>query len=131
ASKLAPYSPRDLIVDVTPFSIPGPSSEHWFGVDNLGRDELSRVIFGARQSLLVGVVSLLLGMAGGLGLGVLAGALGGWVDNAVMRVVDMMLAVPGLLFAIAVAAVLGQNLRSLMIAIAVTNVPIFARLLRG
>lgn len=128
---LAPYSPRDLIADVTPVSIPGPSKQYLLGVDNLGRDELSRVIFGARQSLIVGVVSLILGMSGGLALGILAGAFGGWVDNVIMRIVDMMLSVPGLLFAIAVAAVLGQRLSSLMIAIAVTNVPIFARLLRG
>lgn len=130
---LAPYGPADTPGKglVTPGHFPGPSRDHWLGLDNLGRDELSRIIFGARQSLLVGVFSLVLGAIGGIFLGLLAGAMGGWVDNAVMRVVDIMLSVPGLLFAIAVAAVLGQRLQSLVIAIAVVNVPIFARLLRG
>ena len=128
---IAPYGPTERAGAVTPTSIPGPSSQFWFGLDDLGRDELSRVILGARQSLLVGVVSLTLGMIGGLVLGILAGALGGWVDSLVMRLCDVMLAVPGLLFAIGIAAMLGQSLQSVMIAIAVVNVPIFARLLRG
>lgn len=130
---LAPYSPTDTPGQgtVTPTNIPGPSAEHWMGLDNLGRDELSRVLYGARQSLIIGVVSLLLGASAGILLGLLAGAFGGWVDNIVMRVVDMMLAVPQLLFAIAVAAMLGQSLTSVMIAIGVTNVPVFARILRG
>jgi peptide/nickel transport system permease protein len=130
---IAPYDPSDQPGRglVTPANIPGPSAEHWFGLDELGRDEFSRVVFGARQSLLVGVVALLLGMAGGLLLGLLAGAFGGRVDTVVMRVVDVMLSLPGLLMAIAIAAVLGASLTSVMIAIAVINVPIFARLLRG
>jgi len=130
---LAPYDPLDRPGQgvVTPTNIPGPSAEHWMGLDSLGRDELSRVIFGARQSLLVGVVSLLLGASVGIALGLLAGAFGGWVDAVVMRLTDMMLAVPGLLFAIGIAAVLGQSLLSVMVAIAVINVPIFVRLLRG
>lgn len=133
APLLAPYGPTDTPGQgiVTPTNIPGPSSEHWMGLDNLGRDELSRVLYGARQSLVIGIVSLLLGATAGMLLGLLAGAFGGWVDNLVMRVVDMMLAVPQLLFAIAVAAMLGQSLTSVMIAIGVTNVPVFARILRG
>ena len=130
---LAPYGPTETpgAGAVTPTNIPGPSREHWLGLDNLGRDELSRVIYGARQSLLIGVVSLTLGMSVGIVIGVLAGGLGGWVDTVVMRITDMMLSVPGLLFAIGVAALLGQSLTSVMIAIAVVNVPIFARMLRG
>lgn len=128
---LAPYDPGIVVGRVTPTEIPGPSGEHWLGLDNLGRDEYSRLIHGARQSLLVGVVSLVIGMTAGLLLGILAGAFGGWVDNVIMRIVDIMLSVPGILLAIAVAAVLGQTLTSVMIAIAVVNVPIFARLLRG
>lgn len=133
APLLAPYEPNAFPGrgQISPSDIPGPSSEHLLGLDDLGRDELSRIIFGARQSLLVGVVALMLGMAGGLTLGILAGAFGGWVDSTVMRVVDIMLSVPGLLFAIAVAAAIGQSLYAVMIAIAVVNVPIFARLLRG
>ena len=77
---IAPYEPTDFPGQgtVTPTNIPGPSAEYWFGLDQLGRDEFSRVVFGARQSLLVGVVALLLGMLGGLTLGLLAGAFGGW-----------------------------------------------------
>ncbi|MFC4062130.1 ABC transporter permease [Planomonospora corallina] len=128
---LAPYPPDKPVGQVTPTSIPGPSAEHWFGLDDLGRDEFSRVLWGARWSLVIGVVSLLLGLAGGTLIGLLAGAFGGWVDTAVMRLVDMMLSIPGLLFAIGVAAMLGAGLDAVMIAIAVVNVPIFARLLRG
>ncbi|MBB5788610.1 ABC transporter permease [Jiangella mangrovi] len=133
APLIAPYSPTDnsWLDQVRPGQYPGPSAEHWLGIDPLGRDVFSRIIYGARQSLLIGVVSLTLGAAAGIALGVLAGAFGGWVDTLVMRFVDIMLSVPGLLFAIAVAAMLGQSLTSVMIAIAVVNVPIFARLLRG
>lgn len=131
APLLAPYDPAAQPGSVTPTSIPGPSAEHWFGLDQYGRDEFSRILYGARQSLLVGVVSLLLGMTGGLLLGGLAGAFGGWVDTLIMRIVDVMLSLPGLLMAIAIAAVLGPSLTSVMIAIAVVNIPIFARLLRG
>ncbi|TAL21887.1 MAG: ABC transporter permease, partial [Frankiales bacterium] len=84
-----------------------------------------------RYSLLIGVVSLSLGAAVGIVLGLIAGAFGGWVDSLVMRIVDIMLSVPGLLLAIGIAALLGRSLKSVMIAIAVVNVPIFARLLRG
>ncbi len=133
APLIAPYDPTDRPGGglVRPGQYPGPSADFWFGLDTLGRDEFSRVVYGARQSLLVGVVSLLLGASVGIVLGVLAGAFGGWVDNAVMRMTDIVLAVPGLLFAIGVAAALGQSLTSVMIAIAVVNAPIFARLLRG
>jgi ABC-type dipeptide/oligopeptide/nickel transport system permease subunit len=133
APLIAPYEPNEFPGQgiVTPTNIPGPSSEHWFGLDHLGRDEFSRVIYGARQSLVVGVVSMLLGLLGGVVLGLIAGAFGGWIDNVIMRIVDIMLSIPGLLSAIAIAAVLGQSLRSVMIAIAIVNVPIFARLLRG
>jgi peptide/nickel transport system permease protein len=92
---------------------------------------LSRIIYGARYSLLIGVVSLAIGASLGMLIGAVAGAFGGWVDNLCMRLMDVMLAIPGLLFAIAVAAVLGRKLSSVMIAIGVVNVPIFARLLRG
>ena len=128
---LAPYGPNERVGAVTPTSIPGPSAEHWFGLDSLGRDELSRVIYGARQSLLVGVVATLMGATAGILVGLLAGAFGGWVDAVVMRVTDIMLSIPSLLFAIGIAAVLGRTLFAVMVAIAVTNVPVFVRLLRG
>ena len=132
APLLAPYSPTATdLSGLRPGVFPGPSAEHPLGVDQLGRDELSRIIYGARYSLLIGVVSLGFGATAGVLLGLVAGTFGGWVDSAVMRLMDVVLAVPGLLFAIGVAALLGRSLTSIMIAIAVVNVPIFARLLRG
>jgi peptide/nickel transport system permease protein len=116
---------------VTPSSVPGPSPGHPLGLDSPGTDLLTQLVYGARQSLLIGVVSTALGLAGGAVLGVLAGGLGGWVDVVVMRVVDILLSIPSLLLAVSVAAVLGQRPVSVMIAIAVAQVPIFARLLRG
>ena len=129
---LAPYDPRAAdLSQIRPGSCPGPSADHWLGLDCQGRDELSRIIYGARYSLLIGVVSLSLGAIVGVALGLVAGAFGGWVDSLVMRLVDIMLSVPGLLLAIGIAALLGRSLKSVMIAIAVVNVPVFARLLRG
>ncbi len=132
APLLAPYDPVFQRLDlIRPGQYPGPSAEFPLGLDTLGRDELSRIIYGARYSLLIGVVSLTMGAVVGLALGLLAGAFGGWVDSVVMRIVDIMLSIPGLLFAIGIAALLGRSLTSVMIAIAVVNVPVFARLLRG
>lgn len=130
---LAPYDPADnkWLGEVRPGQYPGPSAEHLLGIDTEGRDVFSRVIYGARQSLVIGIVSVVLGGSFGIALGLLAGAFGGWVDSVVMRGTDIMLSVPGLLFAIAIASVLGPSLISVMIAISVTSVPIFARLLRG
>jgi peptide/nickel transport system permease protein len=129
---LATHDPKVLdLTDVRPGFVPGPSGEHLLGLDALGRDELSRLVYGARYSLLIGVVSLTLGATVGLLIGGLAGAFGGWVDNVLMRLMDIMLSVPGLLFAIGVAALIGPSLKAVMIAIAVVNVPAFARLLRG
>ncbi|MEW2379315.1 ABC transporter permease [Micromonospora sp. NPDC047812] len=117
---------------------PGFRGENWFGVDHIGRDEFSRMIVGARQTLLVGVVSTLIGLAVGSLIGGIAGAaagLGGrWgraVDNVLMRFVDMLLAMPSLLLAISIAALLGAGLTTVMIAVGVVSVPVFARLLRG
>jgi peptide/nickel transport system permease protein len=133
APLLAPKDPytQYLISEIRPGSIPGSQEGFPLGVDNLGRDLLSRLIYGSRQSLLIGVVSTVLGVAVGMALGILAGAFGGKVDTIIMRFVDIMLSVPSLLMAITVSVLLGQNQYALMIAIAVTQVPIFARLLRG
>jgi peptide/nickel transport system permease protein len=133
APLLAPFDPRKCDVSLLPGpgEVPGPSSEHWLGLDLNGCDELSRIIYGARYSLLIGVVATAIGAFFGLLLGVLAGGVGRKTDNVIMRLVDIMLSVPGLLFAIAVAAILGRSLGSVMIAIAVVNIPLFARLLRG
>ena len=110
---------------------PGPSSEHLLGVDQLGRDELSRIFYGARLSLIVGVISVAVGLSIGLVLGSIAGYFGGVIDNVIMRLMDVMLAIPGLLFAIGIVAVFGPGLVNVMIAIGITQIPIFTRLLRG
>ena len=130
---LAPHDPNEqlLLGEVRPGFIPGPRDGFPLGVDRLGRDELSRLLYGSRQSLLVGVVSTLIGLVVGLVLGGLAGAFGGRIDNVLMRVTDLMLSIPGLLTAVTISVILGQSLTSVMIAIAIVNIPIFARLLRG
>jgi peptide/nickel transport system permease protein len=133
APLLTPYEPASTqwSGQVTPTSVPGPSAEHWLGLDRFGSDMWTQMLFGARQSLVYGVVATAIGLTLGTFLGVLAGGLGGKVDTAIMRVVDIMLSIPSLLLAVSIAAVLGQNAYSIMIAIGVAQVPIFARLLRG
>lgn len=108
-----------------------PSLQHWMGTDENGRDVLSRVVFGARASLLAGVVSVLIAAGVGVPLGLLAGFAGGWVDGVIGRVVDAMLACPFLILAIALAAFLGPSLTNAMIAIGITAAPIFVRVSRG
>ena len=108
-----------------------PSLQHWMGTDENGRDVLSRVVFGARASLLAGVVSVLIAAGVGVPLGLLAGFAGGWVDGMIGRVVDAMLACPFLILAIALAAFLGPSLTNAMIAIGITAAPIFVRVSRG
>jgi peptide/nickel transport system permease protein len=112
-------------------SLKPPSAEHLFGTDRLSRDELARVLYGAQISLFVGVVSVVMGLAIGTLIGAAAGAFGGRVDAVLMRVVDVLLAIPGILLAIGIVAWLDRGLLQIMLAVAVTNVPIFARLLRG
>lgn len=133
APVLAPYGPGELPgrADVRPTFIPGPSADHPLGLDRYGADVLSQLIWGARASLLIGVLSTLLGLAGGMLVGLVAGAFGGWVDSAAMRLVDLMLAVPSLLLAVSIAAVAGQTPSAVVLAIGVVQVPVFARLLRG
>jgi peptide/nickel transport system permease protein len=132
APLIAPYGPKEQNLNLLNLGKPvGPSSGHLFGVDLLGRDEFSRIIYGARFSLLIGVVSVSIGLSIGLVLGSIAGYAGGLVDSVIMRAMDIMLAIPGLLFAIGIVAMLGPGLGQIMIAVGVVNIPIFARLLRG
>jgi peptide/nickel transport system permease protein len=131
APLLAPY-PADAGSATHPFAVlRPPSSLHWFGTDNVGRDILSRVIFGARVSPVVAVLVLLIACVIGIPLGVVAGYFGGWLDEVIMRVTDIFLAFPPLLLALALAAVLPPSLTSLVIAIAVTWWPWYTRLVRG
>lgn len=111
-----------------------PESQPGFplGGDQVGRDLLSRLLVGSQQTLLVGVLATLIGLTGGLILGTLAGALGGWVDTVVMRAVDIMLSIPGLLLAVSIGALFARpNIYTLIVAVSVVQIPVFARLLRG
>ena len=124
APVVAPYGPRDQNLElVVNGCCPGPSGAHLLGVDQLGRDELSRILWGARYSLVIGFVAVTVGMTFGLILGSIAGYLGGFVDSLIMRLMDIMLAIPGLLLAIGLVAVLGPGLWQIMIAVGIVNVP--------
>ncbi len=131
APLLAPF-PADAGSATHPFFVlRPPSARHWFGTDQVGRDVLSRVIYGARISPLVAVIVLVIACVIGIPLGIVAGYFGGWVDEVIMRVTDVFLAFPSLLLALALAAVLPTSLTSLTIAIAVTWWPWYTRLIRG
>jgi peptide/nickel transport system permease protein len=108
-----------------------PTGAHWFGTDEVGRDVLARIIYGARASLAAGLVSVAIAIGIGVPLGLLAGYLGGLVDGLISRLTDAMLACPFLILAIALAAFLGPSLTNAMIAIGITATPIFIRLTRG
>ena len=108
-----------------------PSSAHWFGTDELGRDILARVVYGARASLAAGAISVSIALAIGVPLGLLSGYRGGFVDSLISRFTDAMLACPFLILAIALAAFLGPSLGNAMIAIGISATPIFIRLTRG
>jgi len=108
-----------------------PSALHWFGTDEIGRDIFSRMLWGARASLMAGVISVLIAVAVGVPLGMIAGYFGGWTDQIIARFTDAMLAMPFLILAIALAAFLGPSLTNAMIAIGLSAVPVFIRLARG
>lgn len=128
APLIAPYNPNKP--DFA-HRLEGPSSRYWLGTDSLGRDILSRIIYGSRYSLLSGLVSV--GIAAFLGTlsGLVAGYYGGWVDAVIMRFMDMLLAFPGILLAIAIIAVLGRGFFNAMVAVGLHSVPSFARVVRG
>jgi peptide/nickel transport system permease protein len=129
---LAPYiSPYNPTVGVLASSLQGPSQAHLMGTDLLGRDEFSRVLYGARISLTVGVIAVVFGLIGGTTIGAIAGGAGGRVDGFLMRVIDVLLAVPGILLAIGIVAWLGHGEIQIMLAVGISYAPIFARLLRG
>ena len=108
-----------------------PSAAHWLGTDDLGRDILSRLLFGARASLLAGCISVGIALAIGVPVGLLSGYFGGWIDGVLSRVVEALLSCPFLVLAIALGAFLGPSLGNAMIAIGLSAMPIFARLTRG
>ncbi len=128
----APWiAPHDFAAQRLAEGLNGPSPEHWLGQDKLGRDVLSRLIWGARVSLLVGVATVLLSAVVGTLVGLVTGYLGGWVDQVGMRVLDIFLAFPGILLAIALTAVLGPGLVNVVVALSAFGWVSFARLVRG
>ncbi len=128
APYVAPYDPTasDWLALRQP-----PSIAHWFGTDDLGRDTLSRIVFGARASLSAGVISVFFAMLIGVPLGLISGYFGGWIDAALARFTEAMLTCPFLVLAIALAAFLGPGLQNAMIAIGISASPLFIRLARG
>ena len=127
APLIAPYDPTLTVARARQ----APSAEFWFGTDQLGRDLLSRVLYGSRISLSLGLISVTLGAVPGITLGLLAGFYGGWVDTIISRFVDALLAFPSILLALLVIATLGPSLQNVMLAVGVATVPEFARLTRG
>jgi len=128
APVIAPYDP----VKMEPANkLQTPSADHWFGTDDKGRDILSRIMYGARISLTVGIVSTLIGAAVGIVLGLISGYYGRWIDSLIMRICDVLLAFPGILLALAIIAVLGTSTTNVIIAVAFFAIPTFARIVRG
>ena len=123
--------PYDPIATTWTLVRKAPSAQHWFGTDDLGRDVLTRVIFGARASLLAGAISVGIALSIGVPLGLLSGYRGGFLDALISRITDAMLACPFLILAIALAAFLGPSLSDAMIAIGISATPVFIRLTRG
>lgn len=128
AEVLAPYDPSESHYEAI---LSAPSAQFWLGTDEIGRDILSRVIYGARVSIQVALVSIALAIVLGSMLGMIAGYFGGWTDHIVMRVMDGMLAFPMLVLALGIIAVLGPSLLNTTLAITIINVPSFARLVRA
>jgi peptide/nickel transport system permease protein len=128
APLIAPYAPDfpDFINTLAP-----PSGAHWLGTDELGRDVLARIIYGAQTSLFVGILSVAVAAVAGTGLGLLAGYFGRWTEALIMRVMDVVFAFPSILLALAITAVLGPSLTNAVVAIAVVNLPVFARIARA
>ena len=124
-------APADPIKQVLASRLKPPSPEHWLGTDQLGRDLLSRMIFGARVSLVIGIV--VVGLAASIGtlIGLIAGYAGGWLDEGLMRITDVFFAFPALILAMAISGALGPSLTNAMIAIAVVSWPVYARLVRA
>lgn len=128
APLIAPFDPLDQNFRA---ALQGPSRSHLFGTDDVGRDILSRVIFGTRISLRVGLISVAIGGSLGVLLGTVAGFYGRFLDNVIMRLVDVLLAFPGLLLALAIVAILGPGLFNVMIAVGIGGIPTYARMSRA
>ena len=128
APLIATHDPRDA--DVTA-RLKGWSQENYFGTDKVGRDIFSRIVYGSRISIKIGLVAMTFSISIGALLGILAGYYGGWLDNSIMRVMDMMLAMPSILLAMVIVTILGQSLTNAIIAVSIVYIPQYARILRA
>jgi peptide/nickel transport system permease protein len=125
---LAPYNPDQIDMSNTLLQ---PNKDHWLGTDGLGRDTLSRTIYGTQTSLLIGFFVVILGSVAGMTLGLVAGYFGGWTYTVVMRLVDTLMAFPMLILALLIASLLGGGIRNIIMALAFTMIPAYARLMCG
>jgi peptide/nickel transport system permease protein len=128
APLIAPYDPLDINTRNT---LAPPSQAHWFGTDDLGRDVLSRVLWGGRISLRVGLISSSIALCGGVVLGLTSGYFGGVISFVILRLIDLLLAFPGLLLALVIVGTLGAGLENIMIAVGIGSIPIFTRVIHG
>jgi peptide/nickel transport system permease protein len=142
APQIAPYGPNDVLIGVEPIrrrqppcihllGCPADQPQHLMGIDGNARDQFSRIVFGARVSLFIGFSTVTFAIVIGTVLGAIAGYVGGWTDNIIMRLMDVLLAFPALLLAIAIVAVLGPGLRNALIAIGIVSIPAYARVVRA
>ena len=128
APAIAPYDP----IKIAPTAIlKPPSSAHWFGTDELGRDVLTRIIYGARVSIAVGAIAITIALCCGVVFGMMSGYYGGWIASVIMRAMDALAAFPAILLALAILSALGPGIRNAMIAVGVVYVPAFSRVVRG
>ena len=128
ANVIPPYDPveQNLLI-----RLQGPSAAHWFGTDELGRDIFSRILYGARISLTVGLIAVSISCVAGCALGAIAGYYGGILDTVIMRISDIMMAIPSILLNISIVAALGTGLQNVMIAIGISSVPAYCRIMRA
>ncbi|WP_035830561.1 ABC transporter permease [Kaistia adipata] len=131
AAIFANFLPLDPFGQKLVNALKGPSATNWFGTDELGRDILARVVYGARTSLLTAAGAVAIAALAGVPIGLVAGFFGGWRDAALMRLVDVLLALPAILFAMAMIAVLGRSQAAALIAVGITGIPSFARITRA
>ncbi|MBU9723580.1 MULTISPECIES: ABC transporter permease [Bacillaceae] len=125
---VTPHHPNDInLID----RFTGPTAEYWFGTDHMGRDIFARIIYGMIYTLGIGFASVIMGALVGVPLGIVAGYYGGRIDNIIMRIVDVLLAFPGILLALAIVSILGGSLVNVTIAVAIYSIPGFARIVRG
>ncbi|NRS49114.1 nickel transporter permease [Brevibacillus sp. HB2.2] len=125
---IAPHDPYEIdLVN----KLKSPSSDHWMGTDDKGRDVLSRLLYGTQLSMSVGFVAVFIGAFFGIILGLLSGYYGGWVDTIISRIIDVLLAFPGILLSLAIVSALGPSLFNVMIAVGIFSIPVFARIVRG